>query len=232
MSRSPAGAVDALVDVLVASGALRFGDLTTRSGRPTPYFVDAGRVRTGDAIARLASLYADAIQRDLPAVDVLFGPAYKGIPLAVATAMELARRGQDVGFAFDRKEAKDHGEGGRLVGASLEAGTRVVIVEDVTTAGTSVRATVPLLMSIAPVEVVGLIVAVDRRERGPAGRGSALEELAEEFGLTAVAIATIDDLVERLSVRGGVDGGPLLSTEDLARIADHRARYGAPSSDA
>jgi len=232
MPTSPSDAIDELTDVLVDAGALRFGDLTTRSGRPTPYFVDAGRVRTGAAIARLATLYADAISRHLPDVDVLFGPAYKGIPLAVATAIDLARRGQDVGFAFDRKEAKDHGEGGRIVGATLEVGTRVVIVEDVTTAGTSVRATIPLLTSVAAVEVIGLVVAVDRREVGPAGHGSALEELAEEFGLTTIAIATIDELVDRLRVRGGPDGTPLLGPDDLARIAAHRARYGAPSSEA
>jgi orotate phosphoribosyltransferase len=129
-------------------------------------------------------------------VDVVFGPAYKGIPLAVTTAIALHHdHGRDVGFCFDRKEAKDHGEGGRLVGHPLADGDRVVIVEDVTTAGTSIRATVPKLREAADVDLRGLVVGVDRRERGTAPTSRALDELSEDLGIETVALATIDDIV-------------------------------------
>jgi orotate phosphoribosyltransferase len=132
--------------VLIDAEALRFGDLITKSGRPTPYFVNFGQVRTGPQLAALAECYADGIERIFgDGVDVLFGPAYKGIPLAVATALALQRRGTPVGFAFDRKEAKDHGEGGTIVGMQPRDGDRIVILEDVTTAGTSLRESMPLL---------------------------------------------------------------------------------------
>jgi orotate phosphoribosyltransferase len=138
--------VERLVDVLVDAEALRFGDLITKSGRPTPYFVNFGQVRTGAQLAALAECYADGIERVFAGqVDVLFGPAYKGIPLAVATALALQRRGIDVGFSFDRKEVKDHGEGGSIVGSQPKDGDRIIILEDVTTAGTSLRESLPLL---------------------------------------------------------------------------------------
>lgn len=252
----PVARARAFIDLMVRSDVLTFGDFVGRSGRRMPYFVNAGRYRTGGQVGQLGRFYAAAIADVFgDGVDVLFGPAYKGIPLAVTTAIALAEEhGHDVGFAFDRKEAKDHGEGGWLVGHQLRDGDRVVIVEDVTTAGTSVRATVPLLRSTADVEVVGLVVGVDRRERGPdrpttpgdadAGerhdgeqpvgdapaapprrRRSALEELADEFGLATVALATIDDIVEHLTDRE-VDGRPVLTDADLERIAAYRAEHG------
>jgi orotate phosphoribosyltransferase len=223
-SALPPDGVGRLADVLARAGALRFGDLRTRSGRPTPYFVDLGRVSAGRDLADLARCFADGVERvflgpDGPGVDVLFGPAYKGIPLAVATGIELAARGHAVGVAFDRKEAKDHGEGGLVVGAVPRDGDRVLIVEDVTTAGTSVRAAVPLLRSLADVTVVGVLVAVDRRERAdlddPASP-AALDALAAEFGFRAAALAGVGDLVARL------DLGP----DDRQRIADHLERVG------
>jgi len=216
--------VAALAAVLARAGALTFGDLRTKSGRPTPYFVDLGRVATGRDLAELAERYADGIERVFlpphgPGIDLLFGPAYKGIPLAVATGVALAARGHDVGVAFDRKEAKDHGEGGTLVGRRPRDGDRVLIVEDVTTAGTSVRAAVPLLRAAADVRVVGVLVAVDRRERldldDPASP-AALDALGAEFDLVPAALAPIADLVAALD----------LADADRARIAAHLDRVG------
>ena len=156
------------ITFMVRSGVLAFGDFTTKSGRRTPYFVNTGRYRTGAQMNRLGRFYADAIQDRLAGeVDVLFGPAYKGIPLVIATSMALAaHHGRDVAWCFDRKEVKDHGEGGALVGHPLADGDRVLIVEDVTTAGTSIRQAVPLLRAAADVELAGLVVSVDRMERG------------------------------------------------------------------
>ena len=217
--------VGELAELLLEAGVLRFGDFTTKSGRSTPYFLDFGAVRTGPQLAALGELYAARVDEVFGReVDVLFGPAYKGIPLSVAAATALSRR-QDrpVGFCFDRKEAKDHGEGGLLVGAVPHDGDRVVIVEDVTTAGTSVRDTVPKLRAVAPdVDVRGLVVAVDRAERAPGSDRAALAVVAEEFGLTTTAIAHVDDLVGVLAERGDV-----LTEDDIARIAAYRAEWGA-----
>lgn len=216
-----------LIDLLVGCGALTFGNFTAKSGRATPYFVNAGKVGSGPELRELGRLYADAVDETFgDEVDVLFGPAYKGIPLAVATGIALTEQhGRDLGVCFDRKEVKDHGEGGSLIGHDLADGDRVVIVEDVTTAGTSIRASIPTLRSIADVEVVGLVVGVDRRERGTRGDVTALDELAEELGLTKVALATIDDIVTYLRDRE-VDGRRVLSDEDLQRLAAYRAEYG------
>jgi orotate phosphoribosyltransferase len=215
------------IDFLVRCGALTFGDFTAKSGRPTPYFVNTGRIDTGAHVARLGEYYADAIMRRFGHdVDVVFGPAYKGIPLAVTTAIALHHdHGRDVGFCFDRKEAKDHGEGGNLVGHPLADGDRVVIVEDVTTAGTSIRATVPRLRQAADVDLRGLVVGVDRLERGSRHDLSALEEIAGEFDLRTVSLATIEDVVDHLS-HHEVEGRRVLDEEDLARIGAYRAEYG------
>ena len=217
--------LDALIDLLLDAGVLTFGDFVTKSGRSTPYFLNFGNVRTGDQVATLGGLYAqtvDAVFGD--EVDVLFGPAYKGIPLAVATATALGQlQDRPVGFCFDRKEAKDHGEGGLLVGAVPRDGDRVVIVEDVTTAGTSIRETLPKLRAVAPeVDVVGLVVAVDRAERAPGTDEAALTVLAREHDMTTTAIAHIDDVVARLVDRGGV-----LAATDVERIASYRETWGA-----
>jgi orotate phosphoribosyltransferase len=215
------------VDFLVRCGALTFGDFTAKSGRPTPYFVNAGHIDTGAQIARLGEFYARRIiERFGHDVDVVFGPAYKGIPLAVTTAMALHHdHGRDVGYAYDRKEVKDHGEGGRLVGHPLADGDRVVIVEDVTTAGTSIRTTVPMLREAADIDLRGLVVGVDRRERGTRPDISALDELAGDLDIDTVALATIDDIVAHLAGHS-VDGHEPLSTEDMRRIEAYRDTYG------
>jgi orotate phosphoribosyltransferase len=215
------------VDFLVRCGALTFGDFTAKSGRPTPYFVNAGHVNTGAQVARLGEFYARRIiQRFGHDVDVVFGPAYKGIPLAVTTAIALHHdHGRDVGFCYDRKEAKDHGEGGHLVGHPLADGDRVVIVEDVTTAGTSIRATVPMLLEAADIELRGLVVGVDRREQGTREDISALDELAAELEIETVALATIDDIVGHLTGHR-VDGQTPMSEDDVRRIEAYRDTYG------
>ncbi len=174
--------------------ALRFGEFTLKSGRVSPYFFNAGRFDTGAALAALAACYADALDADGPDFDVLFGPAYKGIPLATALACEFARRGRDLPVAFNRKEAKAHGEGGMLIGAPL-AGRRVLIVDDVMTAGTAVRESLALIAQ-AGGTAAGIVIALDREEAvDPAtSRRSAAQTVAQEHGLPVIAVARLQDL--------------------------------------
>jgi orotate phosphoribosyltransferase len=213
------------IEFMVRAGVLTFGDFTAKSGRKTPYFVNTGKYRTGSHLRYLARAYAVAIENRLKRdFDVLFGPAYKGIPLVTATSIELAERGHDVGFCFNRKEAKDHGEGGTLVGWNLKGGDRVLIVEDVTTAGTSIRETVPLLRAAADVTLAGLIVAVDRRERGT-GEQSALAEVSSTYSMPAFSIVSIDDIVEHLT-QNDVDGRRVITDDIAARITAYRKEYG------
>jgi orotate phosphoribosyltransferase len=213
------------IEFMVRSNVLTFGDFIAKSGRRTPYFVNTGKYRTGSQLEKLAAAYADAIVRHLGSdFDVLFGPAYKGIPLAVAISIELSRRGQDVGFCFNRKEAKDHGEGGSLVGWELAEGHRVLIVEDVTTAGTSIRETVPLLKSAANVTLAGLVVAVDRMERGT-GDVSALVEVGETYRMKTFSIVNIEEIVSYLSAHD-VDGRRIITDDIRERIALYRREYG------
>lgn len=214
------------IEFMVRSDVLTFGDFTTKSGRQTPYFVNAGKYRTGPQLAALGTYYAAAIQHGWPdGVDILFGPAYKGIPLVATASIALAGEGRDVGYCFNRKEAKDHGEGGILVGAMPEDGSRVLIVEDVTTAGTSIRETVPILQATAAVEMVGLIVSIDRQERGT-GELSALAQVSQDFDMPARAIVTLDEVVEHLHGRE-IDGVVHIDDEMLARIDGYREQYGA-----
>lgn len=206
------------IDFMVESGVLTFGDFVTKSGRQTPYFVNTGLYRTGAQMTRLGEFYADAIDDNVEGrIDLLFGPAYKGIPLVVATAMAMSRRGRDVGFAFNRKEAKDHGEGGVLVGHQPVDGDRVLIVEDVTTAGTSIRETVPLLRSAADVTLTGLVVSVDRQERGT-GHRAALTELGDEMAMKCFAIVTAREILAHAPI------------DDVARgrMERYLSEYGAP----
>lgn len=213
------------IDFMVRSNVLTFGDFVAKSGRRTPYFVNTGRYRTGNQLRSLARAYADAIEKNLGReFDVLFGPAYKGIPLVAAVSMELAARGHDAGFCFNRKEAKDHGEGGNLVGWELRDGHRVLIVEDVTTAGTSIRETVPLLRAAANVTLAGLVVAVDRMERGT-GAASALTEVGTAFGMRTFSIVSIEDIVEHLRA-SEVDGRRVIQDDVYVRILEYRKQYG------
>ena len=202
---------------MIDADVLRFGSFVTKSGRTTPYFINTGLYRTGSQIGRLGRFYADAIQARMGTnFDVLFGPAYKGIPLVVSTAAALAERGHDVGYCFNRKEMKDHGEGGIMVGHPLADGDRVLIVEDITTAGTAVRETVPLLRSQADITLVGLVVSVDRAERGVDER-SALQALAQEFDMPTFAIATVHDIMAEAD----------LDDEQLEAMMAYLDRFGA-----
>jgi orotate phosphoribosyltransferase len=215
------------IEFMVRCEVLRFGEFTTKSGRKTPYFLNTGLYRTGAQLARLARFYAHALRQELGSdFDVLFGPAYKGIPLAVATALVLHEDfGHEVGFSFNRKEAKDHGEGGSLVGHPPAKGDRIVIIEDVTTAGTSVRETVPLLRAAADVQLTALIVAVDRKERGT-GHRSALDEIRETFGVRTVAIVTVDEIIEHLRATP-IDGKLIIDDALHQRVLEYRSAYGA-----
>ncbi len=202
---------------MIDAEVLRFGSFVTKSGRSTPYFINTGLYRTGSQISRLGGFYANAIEARLGTdFDVLFGPAYKGIPLVVSTAVALSERGHDVGYCFNRKEVKDHGEGGIMVGHQLADGDRVLIVEDITTAGTAVRETVPLLRAQADVTLAGLVVSVDRGERGVDER-SALEALAEEFDMPTFAIATVHDIMAEAG----------LPDDQLRAMEIYLDRYGA-----
>lgn len=212
------------IDFMVEVGVLTFGDFTAKSGRKTPYFVNAGRYRTGQHMRLLAGYYADAIVKEGVQFDFLFGPAYKGIPLVVSIAMLLAERGLDVPFCFNRKELKDHGEGGSLIGHVPRDGEKVLIVEDVTTAGTSIRETVPLLKRSANVEVAGLVVSVDRMERGT-GELNALDELALEHGMRTFSIVNIEEVMQSLHNRQ-VGERVLLDDIMLGKMQEYRKLYG------
>lgn len=214
------------IEFMVRAGALSFGDFVTKSGRCTPYFINSGRYRSGGQMNRLTRAYAAAIRERIGRdFDLLFGPAYKGIPLAVGTAMTLASDfDHDVAYCFNRKEAKDHGEGGRLVGHAPRDGERVVIVEDVITAGTSIREAVPLLRAAAQVELAGLVVSVDRMERGT-GAATALEELHQEFRMPCFAIVTIQEILVHLHGRE-VQGRIVLGDVERSRVVAYLDEYG------
>ena len=199
----------------LAREVLRFGAFTTKAGRKTPYFFNAGLFNDGDSLRRLGHFYAEALLASGIACDQIFGPAYKGITLAAATAVALAEKGHNLPFSFNRKERKDHGEGGVVVGAPLTG--RVVIVDDVITAGTSVRESVELIRAHGA-NPAGVLIALDRMERGQ-GERSAVQEVREMFGIPVVAIATLDDLMAFLADR------PALKVHAGA-IGDYRAQYG------
>lgn len=216
-----------LIELMVRAGVLTFGDFTTKSGRKTPYFVNTGNFKTGAQMAALGDLYARTIYEDYGTdFDALYGPAYKGIPLAAAAAASLYRLyGVDKPYFFNRKEAKDHGEGGSLIGYKPKDGERVVIVEDVVTAGTAVRESAELLGSIADLKLAALIVSIDRRERGQ-GSKAALDELEDEFGLKVCPIATVYDVIDKLHGRE-VDGRVLIDDDMKSKMEAYLAEYGA-----
>ena len=203
--------------------ALRFGEFTLKSGRSSPYFFNAGRFDSGTALAGLAACYADALDAAGLDFDLLFGPAYKGIPLATALACEYARRGRDLPLAFNRKEAKAHGEGGSLIGAPL-AGRRVLVVDDVITAGTAIREALSIIADAGGTPA-GIVIALDRQERvreddgSAASRRSAAQAVADEHGIAVVAVATLGDL---LAFAG--ESAELSAHRDA--LLAYRARYG------
>jgi orotate phosphoribosyltransferase len=200
--------------------ALRFGDFTLKSGRQSPYFFNAGMFNTGAALARLGGCYASAIAAAGIGYDMVFGPAYKGIALAAATAIALARdHGRDLPYCFNRKEAKDHGEGGRFLGAPLKG--RVLIVDDVMTAGTAVNESVALIRE-AGAEPCGVVIALDRRERG-SGDLSAVQEVRQRYGIPVISVIDLDVLVRYIEGLSGMQ-------ENLERMRAYRQRYGVAGS--
>jgi orotate phosphoribosyltransferase len=199
----------------VAREVLRFGEFVTKAGRKSPYFYNAGLFNDGESLRRLGHFYAEALLASGVRCDQLFGPAYKGIPLVAATSIALAEKGHNLPFSFNRKEAKDHGEGGVVVGAPLSR--RVLIVDDVITAGTSVRESVELIKGHGA-NPAGVLIALDRMERGQ-GAQSAVEEVTSMYGIPVVAIATLDDLMAFLA------GRPDLRAQQNA-VEDYRKRYG------
>ena len=214
------------IEFMVQSGVLQFGDFVTKSGRKTPFFINTGFYRTGEQLKKLGEFYAKAVADNFGTdFDILFGPAYKGIPLSVTTAIALsAEHGANVRYCSNRKEVKDHGDKGILLGSPIADGDRIVMIEDVTTAGTSIRETMPILKAQGDVQVLGLIVSVDRMERG-SGKVSALKEISAEYGMQTAAIVTMAEVVEYLKDTL-VDGKYILDEKILAAIDDYYKQYG------
>ena len=214
------------ITFMVRAGVLTFGEFVTKSGRKTPYFINTGNYKTGAQAAQLGDYYAACIQEHLPdGVDCLFGPAYKGIPLAVAAASSLYRNyGRDLPYCFNRKEAKDHGEGGSMVGYKPQDGDRVVIVEDVVTAGTAVRESLALFQALGDLKVTALIVSVDGMERGTRDC-STLDELRADHGIAVYPIVTVREILAFLHNRE-IDGRVYIDDAMKARMEAYLAEYG------
>lgn len=215
------------IEFMVDCNVLTFGDFTTKSGRKTPFFVNTGHYKTGRQLSMLGEYYAKAIKdRFGTDFDVLFGPAYKGIPLAVATSIALSTSyGANVCYCSNRKEEKDHGDTGMLLGSPLKDGQKLLIIEDVTTAGTSIYETMPIIKAQANVSIIGLMISVDRMEKGK-GEQTALKELEAAFGFETCAIVTMSEVVEYLHNRS-IDGKVYIDDEIKGRIDDYYKIYGA-----
>ena len=208
------------IQFLQSAGVLKFGDFTAKSGRKIPYFINAGMIKTGDEIAKLGEFYAKAyFDKVGNKKTVLYGPAYKGISIAVSAAVALSKNGLDVPFFFNRKEVKDHGEGGVFVGYVPQAGEEVVIVEDVITAGTAIRESMAILSGLQDVKVAATFVMVDRKEKGKTEK-SAMKEVEEEFGFPVYSVVDLYDIIEYLSEDPA-------NQENVDRIKNYLAVNGA-----
>lgn len=214
------------IEFMVDCGVLKFGDFVTKSGRKTPFFVNTGFYRTGAQLNKLGEYYAKAINDKFGTdFDILFGPAYKGIPLSVATSMQISIiYGKDVKYCSNRKEVKDHGDTGILLGSPISDGDKVIIIEDVTTAGTSINETLPIIRAQGDVDVKGLVVSVDRMERGQ-GEKSALDEIHEKYGLETTAIVTMAEVVEHLYNKE-YKGKVIIDDELKKAIDNYYEQYG------
>ena len=217
----------AFIEFMVDCNVLKFGDFVTKSGRKTPFFVNTGFYRSGSQLKKLGEYYAKAIEQAFGCdFDILFGPAYKGIPLSVTASMAISDLyGKDVRYCSNRKEIKDHGDKGILLGSPVTDGDRVVIIEDVTTAGTSINETLPIIRAQGNVDVLGLVVSVDRMERGQ-GTRSALSEIEEKYGLKTTAIVTMAEVVEHLYNKP-YKGKVIIDDQLKAAIDAYYAQYGA-----
>lgn len=215
------------IEFMIDCEVLKFGDFVTKSGRKTPFFVNTGFYRTGTQLRRLGEYYAKAIQDTFGTeFDVLFGPAYKGIPLTVAATMALSEfYDADIKYCSNRKEVKDHGDKGILLGSPIKDGDNIVIIEDVTTAGTSIEETLPIIKAQGDVNVKGLVVSVDRMERGQ-GAKSALKEIEEKYGFKTTAIVTMADVVEHLHNKP-YNGKIIIDDKLKAAIDAYYEQYGA-----
>lgn len=209
------------IKFMVDSGVLTFGEFTLKSGRLSPYFMNSGNYKTGAQLARLGEFYAECIHDNGIEFDTLFGPAYKGIPLAVSTAVALySKFGIDVNYCFDRKEAKDHGEGGLIVGKQLTDGERVVIIEDVMTSGKALREVMPKLKAEANVTPAAMVIQADRMEKGLTSDKSAVQEVSGEFGIKIYSIVNMNDIIE------AIEQEVVPGKEYLEKMKEYRKVYG------
>lgn len=215
------------IEFMVDSQVLKFGEFTLKSGRKSPFFMNAGAYVTGTQLSRLGEYYAKAIHDNFgDDFDVLFGPAYKGIPLSVATTIAYSRLyGKDIRYCSNRKEIKDHGDVGILLGSNIKDGDRVVIIEDVTTSGKSIEETFPIIKAQGDVEIKGLMVSLNRMEKGLGGEKSALEEIREKYGFETNAIVTMEEVVEHLYNRT-CQGRVVIDDTIKAAIDDYYKQYG------
>ena len=208
------------IEFLQSAGVLKFGDFTAKSGRKIPYFVNAGMIKTGDQISKLGEFYAKAYFDKLGKKEaVLYGPAYKGIPLSISAAVALSKNGLDVPFFFNRKEAKDHGEGGTFVGYIPQPGQEIVIIKDVITAGTAIRESMEILSQLEGTKVIAAFIMVNRKEKGQTEKG-AMEEISEQFGFPVYSVVDVYDIIEFL------EEDPA-NEENVTRIKNYLAVNGA-----
>lgn len=213
---------ESFIRFMVDSGVLTFGEFTLKSGRKAPYFINTGNYKKGAQLAKLGEYYAECINEHGLKPDTLFGPAYKGIPLSVSACVALySKFGINCNYCFDRKEVKDHGEGGMFVGKSLEDGEKVVIIEDVMTSGKALREVMPKLTGAAKVDIEGMIITVDRAEKGLNSDKSAVEEVYDEFGVKVFSIVNINDIIAALET------GVIPGAEYVAKMKEYREIYGA-----
>jgi orotate phosphoribosyltransferase len=214
------------IEFMVDCGVLTFGDFITKSGRKTPFFVNTGNYKNGRQLSKLGEFYAKAIKENFGSdFNILFGPAYKGIPLSVTAAISLNNLYDiNVGYCSNRKEVKDHGDTGILLGSNIKSGDKIVIIEDVTTAGTSIHETMPIIKAQGDVDVMGLIISVDRMEKGK-GTKSALTEIKEEFSMKTCAIVTIEDVVDHLYNKE-INGKVIIDDEMKKKIEEYYDVYG------
>lgn len=214
------------IEFMVDCGVLKFGDFVTKSGRNTPFFINTGFYRTGSQLRKLSSYYARAIHDKFGLeFDVLFGPAYKGIPLSVATSMAISEKYDvDIKYCSNRKEEKDHGDGGILLGSPLADGDRIIIIEDVTTSGKSIEETYPILKAQANVNPIGLVISVNRMEKGKTEK-SALEEIEEKYGLKTTAIVTMDEVISHLYNKP-YKGKVIIDDKIKESIEEYYEKYG------